>query len=684
MRIPGTKIYRAFGELDRFSDEQCERFLAAAMRPTTRRVLRWVVCGGVGLAAFVACVLGMVLFDTLMPRGQRISENALLVLVLTPTVVGVFAVALMRDVLLRRRMRCVINNRSSCTGCGYMLLGLPVTAASTVACPECGAVSEVDPAMGELGVAADGVRTFRPKKQVNESLVWNPRWTKGLLRAAKLTMYGLLLLALAGGGFVAWRFAAAENDAAAAKRMLDPVGALKRHVASVQMKGGMISEVNAAELMDAAMGEYDAVCGQLMGENATRVAEIIKAAPYLGFSVDFGYVGATFDPSGIVKEELDQARRDFEFRRMLAELALERMRKSGMLERVDGIHRLSRYEPWFSQDLVEGLNRLDADDLRNLMKLPKLQAVRIAEAVRRGEPAEAFGAFDSGMAMAGMMRGGPMAAGFLVAVEAEIVLMGAVMPLLAAADEGQLQKLAEIVEGAGRGVLIEDVLDGYRIRYQQDIYQVFADAEATRWGVLSMARKQGMEMGVKQWWQAAALGRLDDNLLEIDTAVDGAKMASRLRPVERSGDGNGQVSRRGLFALREMNPSSVVRAVIARDDKVMLMRDGLRVLIAIERHKRARGEYPVRLESLVPGWLAVLPLDPWSGEPFVYRRLIEAVADGRGFVLYSIGANKVDDGGVDRGWSAIDGRWNYDLPRKAEGDFVFGEAPTDDGAKRGR
>ena len=43
MRVPGTKIYRAFAELDRFNDEQCERFLSVAQKPFWRWCMRWAL-----------------------------------------------------------------------------------------------------------------------------------------------------------------------------------------------------------------------------------------------------------------------------------------------------------------------------------------------------------------------------------------------------------------------------------------------------------------------------------------------------------------------------------------------------------------------------------------------------------------------------------------------------------------
>jgi hypothetical protein len=65
------------------------------------------------------------------------------------------------------------------------------------------------------------------------------------------------------------------------------------------------------------------------------------------------------------------------------------------------------------------------------------------------------------------------------------------------------------------------------------------------------------------------------------------------------------------------------------------------VLCAIERHRQAHGELPSSLELLIPKLLESVPPDPMDGAPMRYRRTAEG-----GCVLWSIGKNRVDDGGT--------------------------------------
>jgi hypothetical protein len=61
--------------------------------------------------------------------------------------------------------------------------------------------------------------------------------------------------------------------------------------------------------------------------------------------------------------------------------------------------------------------------------------------------------------------------------------------------------------------------------------------------------------------------------------------------------------------------------------------------LACRLYKSHTGVYPDKLEALVPGILKEVPVDPFTGNPLVYRR------NGEGFIVYSLGSNAKDDGG---------------------------------------
>ncbi len=62
---------------------------------------------------------------------------------------------------------------------------------------------------------------------------------------------------------------------------------------------------------------------------------------------------------------------------------------------------------------------------------------------------------------------------------------------------------------------------------------------------------------------------------------------------------------------------------------------------ALERYRLANGQFPDTLDALMPQFVSLLPHDVITGEPYKYRR----TADGQ-FVLYSVGWNEKDDGGI--------------------------------------
>ena len=76
------------------------------------------------------------------------------------------------------------------------------------------------------------------------------------------------------------------------------------------------------------------------------------------------------------------------------------------------------------------------------------------------------------------------------------------------------------------------------------------------------------------------------------------------------------------------------------------------IVCALERYRLAHGEYPETLDTLVPQFIEKLPHDIIGGQPLHYRR----TTDGK-FLLYSVGWNETDDGGLDGGNDFTKGDW---------------------------
>lgn len=136
MRLPLSKAYRAFPELDAFSDEECERFVERVKceaRWRRRRALLDVLVIVAGPpVGFVASAVVYRATEPLGVAASFLSVSGVIVAI-------VVAVLFMRDGLLRRYLAQRLS-RAECRACRYSLLVLAVTGGA-VRCPECGAVT---------------------------------------------------------------------------------------------------------------------------------------------------------------------------------------------------------------------------------------------------------------------------------------------------------------------------------------------------------------------------------------------------------------------------------------------------------------------------------------------------------------------------------------------------------------
>jgi hypothetical protein len=87
--------------------------------------------------------------------------------------------------------------------------------------------------------------------------------------------------------------------------------------------------------------------------------------------------------------------------------------------------------------------------------------------------------------------------------------------------------------------------------------------------------------------------------------------------------------------------------------------DQAAIACALERYRLANGQFPENLQALLPRFISHLPNDVITGESFKYRR----TDDGR-FVLYSVGWNEKDDGGVpgETQFDKTQGDWVWEYP----------------------
>ncbi len=64
--------------------------------------------------------------------------------------------------------------------------------------------------------------------------------------------------------------------------------------------------------------------------------------------------------------------------------------------------------------------------------------------------------------------------------------------------------------------------------------------------------------------------------------------------------------------------------------------------LAVERYRFANGKLPETLDEIAPAFIEAVPIDPFDGKQIRYKRL------DKGYVVYSVGSDLVDNGGTKR------------------------------------
>jgi hypothetical protein len=88
-----------------------------------------------------------------------------------------------------------------------------------------------------------------------------------------------------------------------------------------------------------------------------------------------------------------------------------------------------------------------------------------------------------------------------------------------------------------------------------------------------------------------------------------------------------------------------------RDEANLIL---MKVAAALAVKRAETGQYPESLNELTPNILPVVPNDPYSGKPLIYKRR------GEGYLLYSVFQNGVDDSGSDAFSPIVHGEWTAD------------------------
>ena len=136
-----------------------------------------------------------------------------------------------------------------------------------------------------------------------------------------------------------------------------------------------------------------------------------------------------------------------------------------------------------------------------------------------------------------------------------------------------------------------------------------------------------------------SLCRLHEKYL-LPQVVDQDRRVAPPAAIQQSDSALEKQSRRPYDMLSRMLMPGLTR-VAGKSARAQNLVDLARVACALERYRLANGQFPEALAALAPMFIATLPHDVINGQPLKYRH----TDDGQ-IVLYSVGWNETDDGGI--------------------------------------
>jgi hypothetical protein len=83
------------------------------------------------------------------------------------------------------------------------------------------------------------------------------------------------------------------------------------------------------------------------------------------------------------------------------------------------------------------------------------------------------------------------------------------------------------------------------------------------------------------------------------------------------------------------------RTVGQAETRLVQVNDLCKIMFALQIFRIKNGKFPSQLSELPPDFLPTVPADRFTGQPLKYR------PDENGFILYSLGSDRLDNGGAD-------------------------------------
>lgn len=145
--------------------------------------------------------------------------------------------------------------------------------------------------------------------------------------------------------------------------------------------------------------------------------------------------------------------------------------------------------------------------------------------------------------------------------------------------------------------------------------------------------KMYLAMKIKE--RAARVKKLALLVKEVNESVISAKKVSFLQKLIMTSEARGKLI--GDIAIGLLLPA--LHKVQEAWDRIEQTQHNLQLAFALAAYRSEQGQFPQKLDALAPKHLPAIPQDIFSGKALIYR----PAADG--YLLYSVGANGIDDRG---------------------------------------
>lgn len=632
MRLIASPSFRAFPELDRFTDEQCMR-LAAVSRRGPAVVVGWVVrlvmLAAVPWLDFIAV---RALFGSVWAPW---APETLLVLALV-TLGGTWLVS--GDLARRWLINRVLRRGGSCGGCGYRLVGLPIGPNRTVTCPECGRALDVSLFPDCCVPATDGVDRFMPSAgMVFERMPW---WTASRQRAlARSAIAAVLAIVGAYGALLAlawWNVRSARSD-----------------LAQLPTAQEMCDRMNRASGVSIDPLAPPKSVRELVWYDHPDVEKLRNSAFMIGYMFQpmrarwGGGSESALDPVIMVTETGSPSLSGTEFDWSITALKewvasrggigrfLERMRAPVMpmvLDDHDGqivadsldaidmppVDLLGDCgEAWAAIGFMEGNGDAFVDGIELVLAVDRSDR-SMSLNVRRGPAEVALG-----------RRGCTVLAATAIRAAGESVGAALAAAIERQSGEPDAEALAAAELDHRRRALCRAM----------EVWDLEVGSPRLLWSAWSRSRFTGRGAtlaGFIPW-----VGMYGPQRAALDSAGIVVVEQSLLEPSAR----DNAALQRACDNLVAAGPVAAHMAwlrweLVAARDAMLAWRRTLATVVAVERFRAAAGRLPESLDELVPRFIAALPKDPRSDGPLRYQRAPEAETRGFGYRLWSLASDE--------------------------------------------